>query len=95
MNRVAQYEDAFKKRYGKEVEVYSELVKENGKLKKAIRKVIDKLGTYEIIEFFTDDIITDYVMSGEQGNLKTFRNYITAEIYIADLIGEKQYGRLK
>ena len=92
MNRVEQFEKAFKKRYGKDAEVFSEIVKDGNVVKQAVIKIISSVGTYMVIEHFKEDNKTDFVESGEENNLRKYKTYLEAEIYVADLIGEKENG---
>ena len=100
--RVEQFEKQFKKRYNRDVTVYKALTlgEDNSINKVTVHIVLSRDEKYTITEYLTKDNTTDYVLSGklikddEEGEHK-YKRYLDAEVFIADLIGEKHYGDVK
>lgn len=88
--RVEEFEKAFKKRYGKDVKVYAGVLQEDKKLfNKVTVQIKHGDDTYKMEEFLNSDRLTDYVLVHVRDNVYRYRTYLEAEIYVADLIGEK------
>ena len=90
MKRLNASEEMFKKRYGKDVEVYKEInLSDSGNIAEAIVTIKSKKTTYILTEIFKDGL-TDYVkLSYSKDKEYKFPNYLSAEVTVADLIGEE------
>ena len=89
--RKEELEKAFEKRYGKKVEVYRAFTKgESGVLEIATIHIITPDGVkYTITEYLKNGEVTDFVLSGKENDERKYNNYLEAEVYVADLIGDK------
>lgn len=88
--RVKEYEKAFKKRYGKDTEIYRALtLDESGKVCRASIHVITPTQKYIMTEVLDKDGRTDFALSGTEEKEHKYKSYLEAEIYVADLIGEE------
>ena len=89
------FEIAFKKRYGKDVEVLSALtIGESGILEKSSVHILTPLQKYVITEILDGEGKTDHAFSGKDGAPHKYRTYLEAEVFIADLIGDED-GNIK
>jgi len=90
------FEEAFKNRYGKDVEVLSAVtLSESGKLDKASVHILTPEKKYVITEMFDGEGRTDHVMSGKEETMHKYKTYLEAEVYIADLIAGEKDGKSK
>lgn len=91
MNRVAQFEEQFKKRYNREVEVYVDTEVKDKKITKArVRIVSPSKKEYILEEHFTDEQLTDFVIVEKDSRSFKYKTYVSAEIFVADAIGEEE-----
>ena len=89
MDRVKQFEDAFKKRYNRDVEVYVEQEVKNKKLVKATSRIVYGGKEYSIEEHFDENGLTSYVYVEANGKTHKYLRFIDGEIFVADAIGEQ------
>jgi len=87
MERVKQFEEAFKKRYNRDVEVTIEQEVKNNKLSKVTAKIKYKDKEYTLEEHLNDDQRTDYVLVEVDSKTHKYKSYLAAEVFVADLIG--------
>ena len=91
-------EQQFKDRYGRDCEVYrSVTLGEDNILNHVTVHVVFDDDKYTITEYLKKDQTTDYVLSGKDGEPRKYRDYLSAEVFVADLIGEKirNKGKIK
>lgn len=89
--RVPLMEQYFEDRYGRVAEVYRAITKGEDKRVDYVTVHIKENGEkYTITEYLTKDQTTDYVLSGKEGAPRKYRDYLQAEVYVADLIGQKR-----
>lgn len=91
--RVTQFEEAFKKRYNRDIEVQVEQEVSNGKLVKVknTMKYRDKI--YTIEEFLDENGLTNHVFAEADGKTHKYLRFLEAEVYVADCIGEQDGNR--
>lgn len=88
--RIKEFEKSFKKRYGKETEIWRALTKdESGKVCRASVHIVTPKNKYVITETLTKEGKTDHVISGTEDKPHKYRTYLEAEVFVADLIGEE------
>lgn len=88
--RVELLERQFSDRYGRDVEVYRSIaIGEDKLILHTSIHIIFQDQKYIITEYLKKDQTTDYVVSGRESDPRQYRDYLQAEVYVADLIGEK------
>ena len=92
MQRDKTSEEMFKSRYNRDVEVYKAItLSESGLLDKVTVHINHQEEKYVLEEKLKEDQTTDYVLSGKKEDSQhKYNRYLEAEVYIADLIGEKK-----
>jgi len=96
--KVPAFEEAFYKRYGKNVEVYRAVtMNESGKLDSVSIHLYTKQEKkkYVLTEVLDEKQKTKYALSGKDKPKHKYKSYLEAEIYVADLIGEEEHGNSK
>jgi len=88
MERVKQFEDQFKKRYNRDVEVRVEQKIKDNKLERVIAKIKYKDKEYTLEEHLNENQLTDYVLVEKDSKTYRYSNYLEAEVFVADAIGE-------
>ena len=92
--RMKLFEEQFKKRYNRDIEVYTiQTLTDKGYLEKVENRIISpNKKQYKIIEFLKDNA-TEYSIVqcqvGKRDVEKKFRTYLESEIFVADDIGEE------
>lgn len=91
--RVEAFDFEFKKRYGKDVKVYRAFVlNENKSLKSVSIQIVYKDKKYILTEILNNNNLTDYVLVWAKEKEYRYTNYLFAEVAVADMIGEEEYG---
>ena len=81
-------EMAFKKRYNRDTSIVrTENIKDTTTL-----VIKSKRGTDITIQEFRKEGLTDYVIVKFADKTHRFNSYISGEIFVADLIGEEEWG---
>ncbi len=81
-------EMAFKKRYNRDTSIVrTENIKDTTTL-----IIKSKRGTDITIQEFRKEGLTDYVIVKFADKTHRFKRYVDAEIFVADLIGEEEWG---
>jgi len=88
MERKKHFEENFKKRYNRDVEVYSEKEVKDGKIIKSRAKIVYNKKEFILEEYFTDEQLTKHVFAEVNGKTYKYPRYLEAEVFIADSIGE-------
>lgn len=89
--RIKLLETQFEDRYNRDVEIHRAIImNEEGLLGHVIIKIKEGEDWYVITEYLKLDQTTDYVLSGEEGKPRKYDAYLPAEVFIADLIGQKK-----
>ena len=89
--RVQLLENQFEDRYGRTAEIYRAVTIGADKLINHVTIHIIEAGEkYTVTEYMTKDQLTDYVLSGKEGAPRKYKDYLSAEVYVADLIGQKK-----
>lgn len=84
-------ENQFEDRYGRKCIVYKAItLGEEGLINKVTVHLHEGDDKYTITEYLTKDQTTDYVLSGKEDQPRKYKRYLDAEVYVADLIGEKK-----
>lgn len=88
--RVDVFEEQFKKRFNRVVQVYSNQEVKDGKYVKSTARIVSPNGKeYTIEEHFNSDQMTDHVVVEMDSKSYKFKDYLTAEVFVADSIGEE------
>lgn len=88
--RADVFEKQFNKRFNRVVQIYSEQETKDGKFVKARARIVSPSGKeYTIEEHFTADQLTDHVVVEFDSKSFKFKDYLTAEVFVADAIGEE------
>jgi len=89
--RAELLETQFEDRYGRKTEVLRAVtLSESGLLDHVTIHIKEDGEDYTITEYLTKDQRTDYVLSGKMDKPHKYKDYLSAEVYVADLIGEKK-----
>jgi hypothetical protein len=88
MNRVEPFEKDFKKRYNRDVEVYREVHTKNNLFESVDIKIVYKGKEFFLTEYLTPEQLTAYVIVKIGDKEYQYRNYLEAEVQVADAIGE-------
>jgi hypothetical protein len=90
MNREPVLEQQFKQRYNRTVEVHRDITLTDKGLPQIVKVVIKYKGlSYSLTEYLTPDLLTDYVVAGIGEKEHKYSDYLTAEVHVADSIGEQ------
>ena len=90
LRRQEVFEKQFEDRYGRRTEIHQGVVIGEDRLIQSVTiQIKHDEKTYRVVEYLTKDQRTDYVLSGEENRLRKYNDYLSAEVYIADLIGKR------
>jgi len=88
-------ETQFEDRYGRKTEVFKAItLGEEGVVNKVTVHVIEDDQKYTITEYLKKDQTTDYVLSGKEDEPRKYKDYLSAEVFVADLIGQRKREKI-
>lgn len=85
--REREMEDAFRRRYNRNVKVYSKRVKENDKIKSCTVDIEYRNKHFFITEYLDKYLKTDYCIVAIGDIEMRYDKYLEAEVNVADAIG--------
>lgn len=94
--RAELLEQQFEDRYGRKSKIHRAITMGEDKSVDHVTvhiKEEDDDEKYVITEYLTKDQRTDYVLSGKEKEPRRYNDYLSAEVFVADLIGTKKRKR--